>query len=81
MKIEMILLIYKNLEGFILKPDPMVSDIASLIADSSRSIMLMSLLGGQRTAGELAKVACIKPQTEKLELQKMVKRIYISILV
>lgn len=46
-----------------MKPDPRVDDIASLIADSSRSIMLMSLLGGQRTSGELAKAAGIKPQT------------------
>ena len=72
MKIEMIFLIYKSLEEFILKPDPMVNDIASLIADSSRSIMLMSLLGGQRTAGELAKIACIKPQTATFHLSKMV---------
>lgn len=50
----------------------MVNDIASLIADSSRSIMLMSLLGGQRTAGELAKIACIKPQTATFHLSKMV---------
>ncbi|BCZ48160.1 transcriptional regulator [Clostridium gelidum] len=55
-----------------MKPDPMVNDIASLIADSSRSIMLMSLLGGQRTAGELAKIACIKPQTATFHLSKMV---------
>lgn len=55
-----------------MKPDPMVDDIASLIADSSRSIMLMSLLGGQRTAGELAKSACIKPQTATFHLTKMV---------
>jgi DNA-binding transcriptional ArsR family regulator len=72
MKIEMIVLVYKSLGEFILKPDPMVNDIASLIADSSRSIMLMSLLGGQRTAGELAKVACIKPQTATFHLSKMV---------
>lgn len=68
----MIYLIYKSLEEFILKADPMVNDIASLIADSSRSIMLMSLLGGQRTAGELAKIACIKPQTATFHLSKMV---------
>ncbi|WP_237737371.1 ArsR/SmtB family transcription factor [Clostridium carboxidivorans] len=56
----------------ILKPDPMIDDIASLIADSSRCIMLMSLLGGQRTAGELAKAASIKPQTATFHLSKMV---------
>lgn len=55
-----------------LKCDPMVNDIASLIADPSRCIMLMSLLGGQRTAGELAKTACIKPQTATYHLSKMV---------
>ncbi|WP_234117398.1 ArsR/SmtB family transcription factor [Clostridium hydrogenum] len=55
-----------------MKPDPMVNDIASLIADSSRSIMLMNLLGGQRTAGELAKIAGIKPQTATFHLSKMV---------
>lgn len=54
-----------------MKPDPMVDDIAGIIADSSRSIMLMSLLGGQRTAGELAKVAGIKPQTATFHLSKM----------
>lgn len=50
----------------------MVDDIASLIADSSRCIMLMSLLGGQRTAGELAKAADIKPQTASFHLSKMI---------
>lgn len=50
----------------------MVNDIASLIADPSRCLMLMSLLGGQRTAGELAKTACIKPQTATYHLSKMV---------
>lgn len=55
-----------------MEPDPRVDDIASLIADSSRSIMLMSLLGGQRTAGELAKAAGIKPQTATFHLNKMV---------
>ncbi|AKN33736.1 ArsR family transcriptional regulator [Clostridium carboxidivorans P7] len=55
-----------------MKPDPMIDDIASLIADSSRCIMLMSLLGGQRTAGELAKAASIKPQTATFHLSKMV---------
>ncbi len=55
-----------------MKPDPMIDDIASLIADSSRCIMLMSLLGGQRTAGELAKAADIKPQTATFHLSKMV---------
>ncbi|MBW9154398.1 helix-turn-helix transcriptional regulator [Clostridium estertheticum] len=55
-----------------MKSDPMVNDIASLIADPSRCIMLMSLLGGQRTAGELAKTACIKPQTATYHLSKMV---------
>ncbi|MBW9173111.1 ArsR/SmtB family transcription factor [Clostridium estertheticum] len=55
-----------------MKSDPMVNDIASLIADPSRCLMLMSLLGGQRTAGELAKTACIKPQTATYHLSKMV---------
>ena len=72
MKIEIIFLFYKTLEAIILKPDPMVNDIASLIAEPSRCIMLMSLLGGQRTAGELAKIACIKPQTATFHLSKMV---------
>ncbi|MCH5138502.1 helix-turn-helix transcriptional regulator, partial [Clostridiaceae bacterium UIB06] len=55
-----------------MKPDPMINDIASLIAEPSRCIMLMSLLGGQRTAGELAKTAGIKPQTATFHLSKMV---------
>ncbi|MCB2356396.1 ArsR/SmtB family transcription factor [Clostridium estertheticum] len=55
-----------------MKSDPMVNDIASLIADPSRCLMLMSLLGGQRPAGELAKTACIKPQTATYHLSKMV---------
>ena len=55
-----------------MKPDPMINDIASLIADSSRCIMLMNLLGGQRTAGELAKAASIKPQTATFHLCKLV---------
>lgn len=72
MIIEVISLIYINMEAIMLKPDPMINDIASLIADSSRCIMLMSLLGGQRTAGELAKTASIKPQTATFHLSKMV---------
>jgi len=72
MVIEVISLIYINMEAIMLKPDPMINDIASLIADSSRCIMLMSLLGGQRTAGELAKTASIKPQTATFHLSKMV---------
>lgn len=72
MNMEMTFSIYINLEEIILKPDPMVNDIASLIAEPSRCIMLMSLLGGQRTAGELAKTAGIKPQTATFHLSKMV---------
>jgi DNA-binding transcriptional ArsR family regulator len=72
MNIEMTFSIYINWEEIILKPDPMVNDIASLIAEPSRCIMLMSLLGGQRTAGELAKTAGIKPQTATFHLSKMV---------
>lgn len=55
-----------------MKPDPMINDRASLIAEPSRCIMLMSLRGGQRTAGELAKTAGIKPQTATFHLSKMV---------
>lgn len=72
MNMEMTFSIYINLEAIILKPDPMVNDIVSLIAEPSRCIMLMSMLGGQRTAGELAKIAGIKPQTATFHLSKMV---------
>ncbi|MGL5647985.1 MAG: ArsR/SmtB family transcription factor [Clostridium sp.] len=51
---------------------PDISNIASIFSDKSRAIMLVELLGGARTTGELAKVAGIKPQTATYHLNKMV---------
>ncbi|WP_304459557.1 ArsR/SmtB family transcription factor [Alicyclobacillus sendaiensis] len=52
---------------------PNLAQIASLIADPSRAVMLSALLGGEAlTAGELARVAHIKPQTASGHLAKLV---------
>ncbi|MGL4850254.1 MAG: ArsR/SmtB family transcription factor [Clostridium sp.] len=52
---------------------PDISTIASIFSDKSRAIMLVELLGGARTTGELAKASKIKPQTATYHLSKMVK--------
>ncbi|MGL5576083.1 MAG: ArsR/SmtB family transcription factor, partial [Sarcina sp.] len=52
--------------------NPDISEIASIFADKSRSIMLIGLLGGARTTSELASLAKIKPQTATFHLNKMV---------
>lgn len=53
---------------------PDISEISSIFSDRSRAIMLMELLGGARTTGELAKVANVKPQTATYHLSKMVNK-------
>ncbi|MGL4874714.1 MAG: helix-turn-helix domain-containing protein [Clostridium sp.] len=52
---------------------PDISTIASIFSDKSRAIMLVELLGGARTTGELAKASKIKPQTATYHLNKMVE--------
>lgn len=54
--------------------NPNIANVATLIADSSRSAMLMALLGGQTLlASELARIAGITPQTASAHLAKMVE--------
>ena len=50
---------------------PDISEVAAIFSDKSRAIMLVELLGGARTTGELAKIANIKPQTATYHLNKM----------
>jgi len=50
-----------------------IADIASIIADTSRAAMLVSLLDGEaRTATELARIAQIAPATASAHLRKLV---------
>lgn len=52
---------------------PAVARVASLIGDPTRALMLVSLMDGRsRTAGELARVAGITPQTASSHLAKLV---------
>lgn len=48
-----------------------MTKIGSVLSDKSRVTILLTLLGGPRTAGELAKSANIKPQTATSHLNKM----------
>lgn len=52
--------------------NPDISEVASIFADKSRSLMLIGLLGGARTTSELASLANIKPQTATFHLNKMI---------
>ncbi len=53
--------------------EPDVATVAALLADSSRSRILRVLMDGTtRPAGELARLAGIKPQTASLHLRKLV---------
>ncbi|QJW47857.1 winged helix-turn-helix transcriptional regulator [bacterium BFN5] len=54
--------------------NPNLIEIATLIGDPSRLIMLLSLLGGKALpAGDLARSAHISPQTASTHLAKMIK--------
>jgi DNA-binding transcriptional ArsR family regulator len=51
-----------------------LATVASLLSDTARAAMLVSLLDGRaRTAGELAFVAGISPQTASSHLAKLVE--------
>lgn len=53
---------------------PNIAEMAALIADPSRSAMLLALLGGQTLlASELARQARITPQTASTHLAKLVE--------
>lgn len=50
-----------------------VALIASMVSDASRSAILNALMDGRfHAAGELARMACIQPQTASFHLAKMV---------
>jgi DNA-binding transcriptional ArsR family regulator len=56
-----------------MSPNPNIVSVASLIGESSRADMLLSLLGGKALpASELARAARVTPQTASSHLSKMV---------
>ncbi|MCC3371567.1 helix-turn-helix transcriptional regulator [Cohnella sp. REN36] len=60
--------------------NPHVATIAALIAEPSRAAMLTILLDGRsHTAGELASMARIKPQTASFHLTKMVDAALVAV--
>ncbi|MDZ5472229.1 helix-turn-helix domain-containing protein [Bacillus sp. 31A1R] len=55
--------------------DPIVSEVASMISEESRSAMLLTLLDGRKyTVSELAMVSKITPQTASFHLTKMIEK-------
>ncbi|QOR64828.1 helix-turn-helix transcriptional regulator [Cytobacillus suaedae] len=55
--------------------DPIVSEVASIIHEESRSIMLLTLLDGRKyTVSELAMVSKITPQTASFHISKMIEK-------
>jgi DNA-binding transcriptional ArsR family regulator len=56
-----------------MRADPDLASVASLIGDPARAAMLAALLGGQSLpAGELARCACVSPQTASAHLARLV---------
>jgi DNA-binding transcriptional ArsR family regulator len=54
---------------------PMLAEVAQMVADPGRANILSTLMGGHAlTAGELAKVAGVTPQTTSSHLSKLVER-------
>ncbi len=54
-------------------PDPGLSAVAALFADPSRAAMLETLMDGRdHPAGELARIAGIRPQTASRHLGRLV---------
>jgi DNA-binding transcriptional ArsR family regulator len=63
---------YINAEVEPMNFDPLVSEVASLISEQSRSTILLTLLDGRRyTVSELAVACKITPQTASFHLTKM----------
>lgn len=57
-----------------------IARVAALIGDPARALMLAALMDGRsRTAGELARVAGVSPQTASAHLGKMVEAAMLSI--
>lgn len=55
--------------------DPIVSEVATIISEKSRSTMLLTLLDGRKyTVSELATVSKITPQTASFHLAKMLEK-------
>lgn len=55
--------------------DPLVSEVASIISEHSRSTMLLTLLDGRKyTVSELANASKITPQTASFHLSKMIDK-------
>jgi DNA-binding transcriptional ArsR family regulator len=55
--------------------DPLVSEVASLISEQSRSTILLTLLDGRKyTVSELALSSKITPQTASFHLSKMIDK-------
>lgn len=61
-------------DGKIMSVNPNIAEIVSLMAESSRAAILTSLMDGRfHTAGELADMAAITPQTASFHLAKLVE--------
>lgn len=59
---------------------PQIAEVAQLIADPGRANILSSLMNGcSLTAGELAEVAGVTPQTASSHLSKMVSRALLTV--
>ena len=55
--------------------DPLVSEVATIISEQSRSTMLLTLLDGRKyTVSELAMASKITPQTASFHLSKMMDK-------
>jgi DNA-binding transcriptional ArsR family regulator len=63
------------MEVYIMNFDPLVSEVASLISEQSRSTILLTLLDGRKyTVSELALSSKITPQTASFHLSKMIDK-------
>ncbi|WP_152654982.1 helix-turn-helix transcriptional regulator [Oceanobacillus sp. CFH 90083] len=55
-----------------MNPNPNIAEVAALLSEPSRAIILTTLLDGRfHTAGELARMAAIQPQTASHHLTKL----------
>src|ERR1700752_4915652 len=61
-------------------PDPDIAATAALIGDASRAMMLSALADGRALpAGEVARIACVFPQTASNHLDKLFKGNLVSV--
>jgi DNA-binding transcriptional ArsR family regulator len=59
---------------------PQIAEVAQLVADPGRAKMLSSLMDGrEKTAGELAAIAGVTPQTASAHLSKLVYRTLLTV--